>query len=829
MQPNEKVNYIASVDDDVIDIDALPQPSKVTSLPSAGSTSGSANENEIISVDSPVSRRKPPTNPIPNKPVSPIRKQGHPEVIEISPSKVSTTRKRLAPEISEVKPASTSARPRVRRKTRPDLSEITPITQTPIAGPSRPPPRSTPGSFLQPPGSSSRRITNRGDLEEDELMNPSVSVIDLFRYYNKQHFWGSLNGVFVEFSKRMTSCAGTCTFKGRLGGCRIALSEPLLKFRPRSDLLSTLLHEMIHAYLFMTEGIQRDGFDGHGPKFLSHAARINAAERGRVSITPYHTFHDEVELYRVHHWTCQKCGKLVKRAMNRAPSRHDTWWPVHAARCGGAFVKTKEPPPKAKKPKKEKKVKAEPVGKGNRKIEDMLKKVKKEEDSKAVAEEAKNQSVVKVEKSQSEEVVVFNKAKMVECPVCGKLFEERLMNEHLDRCLNATPPAVETPLSGQLYKERHFGIDKSELQTPTRLTSTRRESSIDLITFGIQRMFGGDDALLDFVILGKPLPGNRIRPSGIIYELATSSDAPPIKPFAAELTPAEIQFDAKRRLDVADDPHVKQKSLLTTPTRQSKLIETTNSFIRNDDHLHSYTPNRMNLVRGTPKRKASDISSDTKEILVVGSPGKNPAQPKASSRTPWWKTRPSENSDMTIAKPKAKRVRKENPPTAPRLGPTHRSIYAPSPMQPCPMCGKSVMRSKLNSHVNACLDASGLEKEFEQSEAEASNSQPPQQKFPIAQPRMAQNPFQASNYGRGQPAVHMQELRRPQAPPPHRRNPTHTVLHSKRKFSEQRAPLQPEVQQRSMVPCPICNTPTPRSQLDRHTSACLAASGLDFS
>lgn len=111
----------------------------------------------------------------------------------------------------------------------------------------------------------------------------------------------------------------------KLGGCRIALSEPLLKFRLRSDLLSPLLQEMIHVYLFLTEGITREGFDGHGPKFLSHAPRINAAEQGRVSITPYHTFHDELRFKRIHHWTCKKCGKLVKRAMNRAPSKHDTW------------------------------------------------------------------------------------------------------------------------------------------------------------------------------------------------------------------------------------------------------------------------------------------------------------------------------------------------------------------------------------------------------------------------------------------------------------------------------------------------------------------------
>ena len=31
------------------------------------------------------------------------------------------------------------------------------------------------------------------------------------------------------------------------------ISIPLLKLRPRKDLVETLLHEMIHAYLFVTD------------------------------------------------------------------------------------------------------------------------------------------------------------------------------------------------------------------------------------------------------------------------------------------------------------------------------------------------------------------------------------------------------------------------------------------------------------------------------------------------------------------------------------------------------------------------------------------------
>ncbi len=49
----------------------------------------------------------------------------------------------------------------------------------------------------------------------------------------------------------------------------------MLQLRPVKDLKETLLHEMIHAYLFL-EGI-RDGPDGHGPNFQAKMKFINEA------------------------------------------------------------------------------------------------------------------------------------------------------------------------------------------------------------------------------------------------------------------------------------------------------------------------------------------------------------------------------------------------------------------------------------------------------------------------------------------------------------------------------------------------------------------------
>ena len=101
----------------------------------------------------------------------------------------------------------------------------------------------------------------------------------------------------------VSRCAGLCVYEGKGGLCSVRLSEPLLKYRPRSDLVNTLLHEMIHAYLFVTGG--NTDRDGHGPNFQKLMHHINAT--AGTSITVYHTFHEEVEKYLTHIWRCDVC------------------------------------------------------------------------------------------------------------------------------------------------------------------------------------------------------------------------------------------------------------------------------------------------------------------------------------------------------------------------------------------------------------------------------------------------------------------------------------------------------------------------------------------
>ncbi|CAO1438012.1 unnamed protein product [Diamesa tonsa] len=228
------------------------------------------------------------------------------------------------------------------------------------------------------PGSKTKLDSNRyngtADLNstqalvdpEWETIDPTPNIYALFQKFNVKFFHNLLGCVELEWSKRMYTCAGICYYKASNRGmtaCTIRLSEPLLKLRSRKDLVQTLLHEMIHALLFV-KGI-REGNGGHGPNFLKKMEEINRA--AGTSISVYHTFHDEVNMYKVHWWRCEGPCKdrkpyfgFVKRTANRAPGPNDMWWSKHQQSCGGTFVKVKEPEKKTKKATKA--IKDKPTG-----------------------------------------------------------------------------------------------------------------------------------------------------------------------------------------------------------------------------------------------------------------------------------------------------------------------------------------------------------------------------------------------------------------------------------------------------------------------------------
>ncbi|PSC74929.1 sprT-like domain-containing Spartan [Micractinium conductrix] len=199
--------------------------------------------------------------------------------------------------------------------------------------------------------------------EELELLDPHPDIHALFCHYNTLYFDEKLGACSVEWSSgRMTSCGGVCEWRPG-GGCRIKLSEPLLKLRPARDLKMVLLHEMVHAYM-MLGGIKDDDPGGHGTIFQSVIARINTSTQpdhqrpsGGYNITITHNYIAEAEHYRRHWWRCDRCDRVVKRAMNRPPQEADCRlhvrgrdcgdaacsYHMHVKHCGGTFVKIKEP------------------------------------------------------------------------------------------------------------------------------------------------------------------------------------------------------------------------------------------------------------------------------------------------------------------------------------------------------------------------------------------------------------------------------------------------------------------------------------------------------
>ncbi|CAG9809173.1 unnamed protein product [Chironomus riparius] len=197
-----------------------------------------------------------------------------------------------------------------------------------------------------------------------ELIDPVPNIHNLFHTFNFKFFNGNLGCVELEWSKRMYQCAGICYSRRSRGqmSCVIRLSEPLLKLRSRKELIETLLHEMIHAFNFIRGILEENG--GHGKNFLAKMQEINRL--AGTNITVYHSFHDEVELYKKHWWRCDGICRTqkpyfgyVKRTCNRAPSKNDLWWNQHTQKCGGKFIKVKEPEKVEKKKTNEIKPKSE--------------------------------------------------------------------------------------------------------------------------------------------------------------------------------------------------------------------------------------------------------------------------------------------------------------------------------------------------------------------------------------------------------------------------------------------------------------------------------------
>lgn len=162
-----------------------------------------------------------------------------------------------------------------------------------------------------------KEVNRTPDHRMLELIDPTPDIYRLFQDYNTKYFFDSLFDVVVGWGTARMSprTAGYCCYEGEGGLCSVKLNRALLQYRPRIDLVSTLLHEMIHAYLFVTQrNIDRDG---HGPEFLKEAKRIGDQEACKITI--YHSFRDEMD-----HIISQKRGSTPRGGRGTTRGRRAT-------------------------------------------------------------------------------------------------------------------------------------------------------------------------------------------------------------------------------------------------------------------------------------------------------------------------------------------------------------------------------------------------------------------------------------------------------------------------------------------------------------------------
>ncbi len=138
-------------------------------------------------------------------------------------------------------------------------------------------------------------------------MRADTEIQAYYGWANRCFFDGALPVLPVRWSKRLTRSAGLYR---RRGNCaEIVLSQPILAALSEADLLSTLVHEMIHAWTDWVLNVK----EAHGLHFRAKMAEINRAQ-AEFCISIRHTYPLPERSY--HYLACcLQCGaqRLYRR------------------------------------------------------------------------------------------------------------------------------------------------------------------------------------------------------------------------------------------------------------------------------------------------------------------------------------------------------------------------------------------------------------------------------------------------------------------------------------------------------------------------------------
>ncbi|XP_058115746.1 uncharacterized protein LOC131287574 [Anopheles ziemanni] len=150
--------------------------------------------------------------------------------------------------------------------------------------------------------------------------------------------------ISITWSESMGNSCTNRNFNDEEGRYTIALNAPLLTLRPRIQIISIILHEMIHAFLKM-EGTKEPN-NGHGENFRKIMIHFNTMLHTNISFN--HKLNDSSLVCRTEWYRCTgichnyKPFHGIVRSVEGPPGLHNEWWKEHADSCGGTFYKIYE-------------------------------------------------------------------------------------------------------------------------------------------------------------------------------------------------------------------------------------------------------------------------------------------------------------------------------------------------------------------------------------------------------------------------------------------------------------------------------------------------------
>uniref|UniRef100_A0A182NQY1 Protein with SprT-like domain at the N terminus n=1 Tax=Anopheles dirus TaxID=7168 RepID=A0A182NQY1_9DIPT len=173
---------------------------------------------------------------------------------------------------------------------------------------------------------------------------PDIGAI--FRKFDALYFQSRFKNkkITIVWSDAMGNTCTNRNFNSEDGKYIIALNGPLLTLRPRIEIISIVLHEMIHG-LLKVDGIKEPN-NGHGNNFRKIMTFLNSMLQTSISFN--HKLNNTSLTCRNQWYRCTGiCHNYdpffgIVRSPDGPPGLHNEWWTEHADSCGGTFYKIYE-------------------------------------------------------------------------------------------------------------------------------------------------------------------------------------------------------------------------------------------------------------------------------------------------------------------------------------------------------------------------------------------------------------------------------------------------------------------------------------------------------